>query len=180
VNYLKARSNPSFGGVNIGRVLFDGAGLFLAAAGNDLVVAPILKPMISSLPKAVQKGADAITTAVVAVVGGKFLGMVHRELGTGVYEGGLTLAGAKVISMAVPGFQLGATTPHSISDVFAAQTAMAAATTPTNPALNPASASANNSTPLAGAQNLQLPQGQAPGVFNEFGGKLAGNQNWAL
>jgi hypothetical protein len=179
MRWLRTRSNPSIGGVNIGRVLFDGAGLFLAAAGNDLVVAPILKPMITSLPKAVQKGADAISTAVVAVVGGKFLGMLHRELGVGVYEGGLTLAGAKVISMAVPGFQIGATTPHSISDVFAANAALAQAGM-VNPALNGASASANNSQALPGVNNLQLPQASGNGVFTEFGGKVASNQNWSL
>ncbi len=114
---LRNPTNPRIFGVELVDALWMAAGAGLTGFVNDRLVAPVAKrlvPPVYSGSQLVAKLADAFTTFASAWAVGAVAGMVSRPVGGLMHLGGGVLAGGRVISAFIPGYQLSAEVPFSI------------------------------------------------------------------
>lgn len=135
--------NPEVFGADLGNAIWMSTGLALTAVGNDRIVQPFVQQLIPQLysNEVVSKLVDSVTTFATAAVLGELVGRVNRPIGHRVHAGGAVLAGGKLISVVLPGFQISASLPQKFTQQLPS---FAPA-----PQLPPAQASAPASTPPA-------------------------------
>src|SRR5579885_1796158 len=114
------RRNPEIFGEEIGDVGLKAVGLAATALVNDQLIAPVAKPLTSGFGATGSKVADAVTTVVSAWGIGEIVRIVDGQVGRDLRQGGLILAAGRLISAFIPGFQISAQVPQSVSSPFAA------------------------------------------------------------
>lgn len=111
------RSNPDIFGEDVTGLLVTAGGAALTAAGNDKVVAPMIKGIVPGIygSEFMAKLVDAGTTAGTAFVVGEVVGLIDRRQARRARYGGLIIAAGKALSSVLPGFGLSANLPSNFS-----------------------------------------------------------------
>ncbi len=110
-------ANPDVFGEDAMFLLESAAGLGITAWVNDNLAAPVVKqvvPQAAAGAGMAAKAIDAGTTAVSAWLLGEGVSLLDRRIAMRLKLGGLILAGGRLLSAVVPGFQISATMPKSI------------------------------------------------------------------
>lgn len=115
--YRPNPGNPDLFGVDVVDAGQVGLGAALAALANDSLVAPTVKQVAPSLSfqGGLAKLVDAVTTMFSGWVIGRVVGALDSRLGNRLQFGGGVIGVARGISAAVPGYQISAQMPKSLS-----------------------------------------------------------------
>lgn len=110
---MARRRNPAIFGVDVVDAIWMSLGAGLTAWLNDSIIAPLGKRLLPSLyqNQTIGKLVDAFTTFLAAYGVGVVVGAVSRPVGDLMHLGGGVLAGARLVTVVIPGFQLSAKTP---------------------------------------------------------------------
>ncbi len=140
-------ANPEIFGIDVADAVWSSLGLVTTAVVNDRVVQPAVKGVLPGVyqNEIVGKLVDSGTTLLVASLLGGAVDYVNRPIARRVQFGGGIYAGAKLISIVLPGFTIGQPSFGHLPFL------------PSQPALPPASSS--NSQQSAPAPALQPSMG---------------------
>lgn len=109
----RRRRNPTLFGVDVVDAVWMSLGAGATAWVNDQVIAPVFKRIVPSLyqKELIAKLVDSLTTFGSAYIVGALVGLLSGRIGDLMHVGGGVLAGARLVTVVVPNFQLSAKTP---------------------------------------------------------------------
>jgi len=163
-------------GLDLEDVAWGTGGLFATSLGNDKVIAPLLRNLVPGVyaNSLMAKVIDASTTFGTAYLLGEVAARAKERAGRMVQIGGSFLAGARLLAAFVPGFQLSAEVPQSLSLSFfnsAAQSSVASGSlNAALPAAGQTTGAGNNNGAIATYTQSISPMAPASQAYSLKGG----------